>query len=334
MKNAHLLLFLPVLLAACADPVSGRATATPQPLAVYIARATQDVSAEQTQRADIATATSNAIIFRAQQTELAHQAIVTATQDAHALQMTANAITGTAEALKATQIALDKMSAKSTIEFSVWPTLAYATSEALVATVEQNRTTTGTLGSLSLIVIGLFVVVALIAASWIGVSVFIWLSAIVEKHRHECEMNRAVEDHEAAINAKLWDEVSTDVKTDDTDEAIHRQMWLTRLGIFFAAGDRLGFSNRAMCPDVLSNRAWGPLVQHLIGCKVLEQDQTGTRWAGGYDLAHATAELRSEALPYPAWTPPDVKWGGNAIRENTLITAITPTKGITYVEQN
>ena len=150
-----------------------------------------------------------------------------------------------------------------------------------------------------------------------------------EDLRHAQAMNMARESEAEAEAEKKWNEAiaigPVFREPDETAEGIHRQQWLTRLGLFLAAGDRLGFSNRAMCPEVLSNRHWGPLTAHLVGCGVLDQDQAGTRWAAGWDLARAREALKE--LPLPTFALCDVRWGGNATRQVTPVTPVTLSEG-------
>jgi hypothetical protein len=295
-----------------------------RPLSVYIAQATQDVSAAQTITAERVTATFQRQAFNATQTQLALEARAQSTRTAADALSTWQSITATQHSLDGTEIALGKLSLQATATARMWPTVALATSEAIRTNADNAKTDAQTRSKLSLTLVILIGFMAFCLAGFVGFSVWVHISTLSETRRHECAMNKAVEKHEELLNDKLKAEiVGEPSEIDDTAEGIQRQKWITRLWLFFAAGDKLGFSNRSMCPDVLSNRAWGPLVQHLIGCGVLEQDITGTRWAKDYDGVRVMNEFRNGALPFPTWEPPDVKWTVNAIRVPSVTSVVT-----------
>lgn len=313
---------LSLALAACSET-----TATPRPLAIYIAQATQDVSAAQTQQAAKSTATFERQAYNATGTAIAHALTISSTHSALDALSTRAALTATLQALDSTQIALDRAAAHATQTAVLWPTVARATVAALDTADEQAQIATATMDTLSVILIAVFALVALCLSGWLLVTVWSKIATIAEYHRHDAEMNRAVEDHEWALNAKLWDETRKLLpQPDETQQGIRDSQWRSRLKTFFAAGDERGFSNRKLCPAVLSNRNWGRLVDHLIGAGVLAKDtdaKVGTRWANGYNLARALAELASGAIPLPIWEPFSIAWGGNSQQSNTPETAET-----------
>ena len=315
-------LFCLLLLTACAStPVTARP-------ALALVQAQADATKEIEQRHAQATATAQRIIFSATETAQARSDALAVTRSAAEALQTRQAMTATAQALDATQIALDKLSAAATATHAMWPTAARATSEALYSSAEQSRSVSGAVSNIAAILTVLLAAAALCGVCWLVVAALASIYDIREIRRHSREMGLESENHEAAKNAKLWAEVEAIAparQIDDTTEGIRATLWRTRLGLFYGAGDRLGFSNRSMCPDILSNRHWGPLVQHLVGAGVLASDQTGTRWADGYDLERAIAELRSEATPLPVWEPVDIRWGGNAARVSRVAQAVTPS---------
>jgi hypothetical protein len=311
------LLLACLLLTACAP-------ATQRPLALYIAQATQDVSADQTQQAGRITATAQRLAFQATETVIAHDVTVNRTQAA------VNAAQ-TQQAMRGTQLALDEQGRAQTATAIMWPTVAYATSEAVYLKAEQGRIDTRNAQAVAdgLIVLAWGVLLAVGGGALFGLGSLAYQR--VEYLRHDTEMNLIVEDHARAQNAAAWAQVPPDKpEPNDTQEGIIVSMWKTRLGLFLAAGDRLGFSNRALCPGVVSNRNWGTITGHLIDNGVLEKDKdakVGTRWARGVNLTAALDMLQSGALPCPTFKPVDVMFAGNAPRSGREERRETLTEG-------
>jgi hypothetical protein len=331
-----------LLLAAC----GGAYTPTPRALSVYIAQATQDVSLAQTQKSERVTATAQAIVFRAtqtagavqaqaQQTALAHQNIITATQDAAQVQMTRNSITATMQSLTGTEIALNKVSATETVAAKMWPTAARATSEALYTAADNARTDSDTHRNLGWILSIASGAVAFFVAGFVGLACGELISARIETFRHECAMHRSEEDQQNARNAMTWADVEAKMPAqpvaDETQEWIRQDQWKTQLEIFFKAGDVLGFSNSALCPKVISNADWTSLTAHLVEvCHVLQRDgkdRNTTKWAPDYDLSRALEDLDSGAIRLPPGRPVNVKWASNSGRGATFQTVKRSPEG-------
>ncbi len=285
-----------LLLSSCGEPA--------RPLDVYIAEATADTAARATDGAGRYTATAARLRFSATETAIAHDASANLTQSA------VNAAQ-TLQAMAVVQMTLDRAGGGGTATAQMWPTAAHGTSAAIYAQAEQARIDARNAGMLSDAVTVAGWSLLILAGGALAFAAWAAAATVYERIRHECEMNRLVEDHQAAGNARAWaDTEQAPAVPDETLEGIRKQQWRTRIALFLAAGDRHGFSNRILCPDVLSNRAWGPLTDHLAGVGILSKDQQGTRWADGVDLALARERLKS--LPLPMGDPPAVKWSGNA----------------------
>ena len=303
------LLVAALLLSAC--------DATPMPtpeLGAYIAQATQDVNAAQTQQAEQTTATAQAITFRAMQTQLALDAQTGATQDAARSMQTWQAITATQQALDATAVALGRLSGQQTATAEMWPRAADATGAALIsqAQIDRDNANVNYWGGWALL-FGVSLVA--FTVSWPTVSrVITWCGTWWEEMRSAKERNLLFEDEMAIKNDILRQGVKPPPEPDETQAGIVAGQWRARIKTFLTAGDALGFSNRSLCPQVLSNRNWGRLTDHLIAAGVLAKDsdaKVGTRWANGVTLVRALEYLRSGATPLPIFAPFEVTWACN-----------------------
>ena len=157
---------------------------------------------------------------------------------------------------------------------------------------------------------------------WLAFNLYAYCARVGEQMRHDRAMNLALEDLEHARAEEVWAAIHAKEPKVADDAEINVKLWDTRLRLFLAAGDRLGFSSRCMCPAVLSLRNWMRLTDYLIGAEVLETHPTaGTRWADGATLEWALRELDAKNIPLPDWAPFDVRWAGNAKRAKQAETA-------------
>ena len=162
----------------------------------------------------------------------------------------------------------------------------------------------------------------------------LWLASLVLEHvfsvretlRHEQAMNEAAEEKARGEAEAVWAEAQAKMPVliappaDDDDAAINRQRWARDLPLFLAAGNKLGFSSRAMCPRVLLPDDWLQLTHYLQAerIKVLVKDKNksvGNVWAEGMDLETALDKFANGALPYPTYPVPPIHWAVNTPRE-------------------
>ena len=93
---------------------------------------------------------------------------------------------------------------------------------------------------------------------------------------------------------------------------LRARAWATALGRFFRAGDKAGFTIRALTPAVLSEDDWARLTAYYVsddGRRVLRDrgGNQGTGWGYGWDLDGAVRAIGVGALPLPGGEPPVVE---------------------------
>lgn len=183
---------------------------------------------------------------------------------------------------------------------------------------------------LALAGVGLFVPVTLGVARW-------WTRTGVD-----LESDRAKTEETRARTELAWAQAevtraalaATDEQAGDAEAAREKAMH-DAVTLFLRAGDRLGFTSRALTPGTVSLPDWSRLVGHFYfnpeGEPLLTDKggNVGTAWGRGWRLERALVRLGAGSLPLPPGDVPEV----HVLVENTTQTHAKRKAGAVIVDQ-